>query len=864
METTYDILKQLQHKRRSVNDLAQIISNMCDEHPNYTLMMGAGCSITSGISTGQDLVKKWKRDIYADYHGEDENDDAFWNRQFSWYDPRNEYSSLFEKKYDLPRQRRIFVEREVSDKNPSIGYAYLVKLVEHNFINAIFTTNFDDLINEAFYRYSNVRPILCAHDSSISSITVTSARPKIIKLHGDYLYDDIKSTLRETESLNDNMKDKFIEFAKDHGLIVVGYAGNDRSIMDILTMLLQRQDYFKYGIYWCIRKGDYIGEELRKLLWKDRVYYVEIGGFDELMAELNDILNDGELPIEDEMLSIKRQKKLIKDLTQNKYFKSDELKNDVIKRDIRQLNKKIDRNLIEDFFNVLDLKTTNSSPVLKSGLEDLKAEERNTLDDVKILLEDHKYDKVCKELERLISNAKTKSFFKFNLLSLKLRLISETDPSDYESKRRIFDELLDILPSRKETYIYAFRSFEDKDVKMEYLNKAICRYCKDIYLYNIKAEYLIDYVNEYLDKVDEEKVIYDINEALDKSIDIDDSSSNIAYSIKCKLYSYIYSNQLDKKKEKIIEVYSKLNQYSYVRASISLNFGDILDISPGESIKAMKNVQKFSTESDDSDLYEKSTIALLRFYNSHGDEEKMIEEMEDYESKFKPSEDYDYIKAKLLLSSFEHFKEGATILMDNQSRGRKWQESLFNYYCNIRNHEKAESLYKEYFSRDVDKKIEFLSAFSMHEETIRTIDDYWNSHPKTVSDLSCYVCALFALGRYDVAFKVLKPYYDNPKFQDGIIYINYFIACIHINRKDISKKIKEKIIDSRIHHDDMVIAGAYALLKDRGKMLHYLKEAIKRNVLYKFDISIWPVFEDYQNDEEFQKLADTSTLNIYQ
>ena len=37
------------------------------------------------------------------------------------------------------------------------------------------------------------------------------------------------------------MKNKFIEFSKDYGLIVVGYAGNDRSIMDILSFSIEKR-----------------------------------------------------------------------------------------------------------------------------------------------------------------------------------------------------------------------------------------------------------------------------------------------------------------------------------------------------------------------------------------------------------------------------------------------------------------------------------------------------------------------------------------------------------------------------------------------------------------------------------------------
>jgi hypothetical protein len=61
--------------------------------------------------------------------------------------------------------------------------------------------------NEAFYQFSRERPTLCAHDSSIKGVSVNSSRPKIIKVHGDYLFDSIKSTLNETESLEINTRE---------------------------------------------------------------------------------------------------------------------------------------------------------------------------------------------------------------------------------------------------------------------------------------------------------------------------------------------------------------------------------------------------------------------------------------------------------------------------------------------------------------------------------------------------------------------------------------------------------------------------------------------------------------------------------
>lgn len=379
MESAKDILFELRHKEKKISDLVRFLSIRCDETPNYSLLMGAGCSITSGIKSGTQLINDWKKEIieYADDYDTSITSDEYFEKQ-NWFDERNPYSSLFEKRYDLQRQRRAFVENEVANKNPSIGYAYLVKLIENNYFNAIFTTNFDDLLNEAFYRFSNIRPVVCAHDSAITSITVTSKRPKIIKLHGDYLFEDIKSTLRETESLEGNMKNKFIEFSKDYGLIVVGYAGNDRSIMDILSFLLKKEEFFKNGIYWCIRKGDEnISDDLKKLLWKDKVFFIQIEGFDELMAELNKRLNKGVLPIDNAILSSEHQIKLIKSLTSNEYVEKSNSK--IIQEDSKRLKKMVNHNIFEDFFKHVDVKKEKKDNTTRKDSSSKISEEEKKL-----------------------------------------------------------------------------------------------------------------------------------------------------------------------------------------------------------------------------------------------------------------------------------------------------------------------------------------------------------------------------------------------------------------------------------------------------------------------------------------------------
>ncbi|MCG9552664.1 SIR2 family protein [Vibrio sp. Isolate32] len=270
--------------------LINILKNTQNHHPNFTLFLGAGASVTSKVKPAGELIKEW-RQAYSDmYDCESEKlEDQY------WYGKHQEYSVLFEKLYDQPSQRREFIETCIDNAKPSWGYIYLVNLLKNKHFNTIFTTNFDDLVNEACYTFSDsLRPIVCAHDSSINSVRLTSERPKIIKLHGDFLFDNIKNTVRELESLESNMREKFKQYASEFGLIVVGYAGNDRSVMDTLNTLLFTGEHFPHGVYWCVRedtKFEDLSEPLKALSRFPNFHLVKIDGFDEFFAQIHQALD---------------------------------------------------------------------------------------------------------------------------------------------------------------------------------------------------------------------------------------------------------------------------------------------------------------------------------------------------------------------------------------------------------------------------------------------------------------------------------------------------------------------------------------------------------------------------------------------
>jgi len=321
--------------------LVNLIKRRIDKTPNFALLLGAGASVSSGVKPSNEMINEWRQQLFKESKFKKRFEE--WLSEQNWYNDDEEYSILFERIYDQPAQRRNYIEECIKNAGPSWGYIYLSSIISQGFFNVVFTPNFDDLLNEACFSYANCRPIVCAHDSAVSTIRVTSTRPKIIKLHGDFLYDNIKNTVRETEDLEKNMRDKFEQFAKEYGLVVIGYRGNDRSIMDVLDSLLRKEGCFPHGIYWCMKKGSKPCRKLDRLLSRERVFIVEIDGFDEFMADLHEGLD---LTLPD---AVKNPYRATTERLNRSILPAQQTNHEVIRKDVAELQAQIKQ--YESFVN---------------------------------------------------------------------------------------------------------------------------------------------------------------------------------------------------------------------------------------------------------------------------------------------------------------------------------------------------------------------------------------------------------------------------------------------------------------------------------------------------------------------------------
>lgn len=306
--TIHDSDTHYAERYKTSTDLFRFIRNRSNGTPNYSLFLGAGCSVSSKIESGQQLISRWKKELYDDFcenkleNPSPEDIKRFLEEKHLTTD-ENEYAFYFEKRYPLKRQRINFIENQIDNECvcPSIGYACLVD-ISKEYIDSFFTTNFDDLLNEAFYIYDNNRkkPFVSSHATNDCLISLASKRTKIIKLHGDYLYGEMKMLQDETEELSSSRVELLSAFAKERGLIVLGYSGNDNSIMGALTKIIEDESNYQYGLFWCLREGETLPTKLGELIRLDenkgerRVFIVRISGFDEFAFDLYEYLHKDE------------------------------------------------------------------------------------------------------------------------------------------------------------------------------------------------------------------------------------------------------------------------------------------------------------------------------------------------------------------------------------------------------------------------------------------------------------------------------------------------------------------------------------------------------------------------------------------
>jgi hypothetical protein len=295
-----------------VLDAAQFVRAInVNKNSRHSFFLGAGASISSGVKSAYDCIWEWKRQIFISSNPgleelfPDASSLAARNRIQTWLDSQNKYPKLdssgeytfyANEAYPIPSTRKSFFQGISKDAKPSPGYHILCLLARERIVQKIWTTNFDHLVAKAAASY-NITPVEIGLDSvhRIDRIA-TEGELLVCALHGDYRYDQLKNTEDELREQDEKLKEMLIFDTSNSHLIVSGFSGRDKSIMDAL-----QSAYSKSGsgrLYWCGYDPEPNTEiqQLLELAIKNNreAYYVTTNGFDDVLMRLGKFCLTGE------------------------------------------------------------------------------------------------------------------------------------------------------------------------------------------------------------------------------------------------------------------------------------------------------------------------------------------------------------------------------------------------------------------------------------------------------------------------------------------------------------------------------------------------------------------------------------------
>jgi hypothetical protein len=280
--------------------LRAVKQNIDNEH---VFLLGAGASISSGVKPAEDCIWEWKKDIFvsknpnlANQYKEFKAEAVRYSIQ-RWLDNEGCYPSLNDPDeyskyaliaYPIDDVRKKYFENIYRGKEPFIGYRLLCLLAQFGMIHSVFTTNFDGLIIKAAHQ-TNLTPIDVTLDTS-ERIHRPASRNELlcVALHGDFKYGPLKNTNIELDTQNDTFVKALSHHLYNKHLIVSGYSGRDRSLMNALKTAYTIKD--SGLLFWC-GYGHEIKPEVEDLLLKAReagrhAYFVPTDGFDNTLIHL--------------------------------------------------------------------------------------------------------------------------------------------------------------------------------------------------------------------------------------------------------------------------------------------------------------------------------------------------------------------------------------------------------------------------------------------------------------------------------------------------------------------------------------------------------------------------------------------------
>ncbi|RLA11323.1 MAG: hypothetical protein DRQ52_09815 [Gammaproteobacteria bacterium] len=219
-----------------------MLNNKMDDR-SLAFILGAGASVTSGIPAAGVLAKNWLNESYSRHCLEIDQSIESWaakefsDSDFDLADTAAFYPKIFKSRFGGdPQSGYAALEAEMEDAEPSLGYSLLGKILAETRHKVVVTTNFDNLVADALAIHALRSPLIVGHESLAGFVRPSLSRPLVAKIHRD-LHLHPKNDQGEVDDLETAWEEALTSLFQHYTPLVIGYGGNDGSLMDLLEGL---------------------------------------------------------------------------------------------------------------------------------------------------------------------------------------------------------------------------------------------------------------------------------------------------------------------------------------------------------------------------------------------------------------------------------------------------------------------------------------------------------------------------------------------------------------------------------------------------------------------------------------------------
>jgi hypothetical protein len=242
-----------------MNPIVKLAASALPGERKYVLFAGAGVSKDASIPTSWDLMMETASLLYV-AENKEANQELNRDQIESWFlesdYAKMEYNELMGILYPNSPDQQSFLKKYLNGHSIGESHRGIAELARRDIIRAIITTNFDHYIEKALEEKGlEVQVISTDEDLKHSEPLIHCKSIRVYKPHGDLGRGKLKNTPRDLEKLSPGMEEELIRVMSEHGVIVLGYSGRDKSIQGVLS---KRKSIY-YPLFWvdpCVPKGE--------------------------------------------------------------------------------------------------------------------------------------------------------------------------------------------------------------------------------------------------------------------------------------------------------------------------------------------------------------------------------------------------------------------------------------------------------------------------------------------------------------------------------------------------------------------------------------------------------------------------------